>query len=191
MADTYKIDKDGSQFNILVTAEGLLSRFGHSPTIAVRDFDGEVRFDPAKPEESSLSMTINVDSLEVTSTDVSEKDRREIERNMKEDVLHAKAHSTVHYETSRVQATKVTEGWYRLDLNGKLELRGVSRNQPLSAQLRMSNGELKGSGEFKLKQSHYGIKQYKAVGGTLKVKDEVKLSFDIVARKERGDADAA
>jgi hypothetical protein len=42
---------------------------------------------------------------------------------------------------------------------------------------------LRAFGEFALRQSDYGIKPPSAVGGGLKVKDEVKFTFDIVARK--------
>ncbi len=48
---------------------------GHSPTIAIRDFTGEVNFDPAAPEQASLRMQIRADSLEVTD-DISGKDRQ-------------------------------------------------------------------------------------------------------------------
>ena len=43
---------------------------------------------------------------------------------------------------------------------------------------------LRAFGEFSLRQSDYGIKPVSAVGGGLKVKDEVKFTFDIVARKQ-------
>ena len=187
MGDTYRIDKDGSQFTIHVTAEGLLSKFGHDPIIAIRDFEGEVHFDPVAPEDSSLSMTIRVESLEVTSTNIVDKDRREIEQNMKKDVLRANVHSSVRYETLGVSAAKLADDRYRLNLDGELELRGVTRNQALSAQLTVSDDQIKGSGEFKLKQSNFGIKQYKALGGALKVKDEVTISFNILARKGGSD----
>jgi hypothetical protein len=38
-------------------------------------------------------------------------------------------------------------------------------------------------GEFSLRQTAYAIKLVSVAGGTLKLKDELKCSFDIVARK--------
>ena len=38
------------------------------------------------------------------------------------------------------------------------------------------------SGQFVVRQSDYGIKPVSIAGGTLKLKDEIELSFDIVAR---------
>jgi len=39
-------------------------------------------------------------------------------------------------------------------------------------------------GEFTIRQSDYNIKPISAIGGGLKVKDELKFSFDIVGRKQ-------
>ena len=43
---------------------------------------------------------------------------------------------------------------------------------------------LRASGEFTVRQTDYGIKPVSVAGGALKVKDELKFSFDIVARKQ-------
>jgi hypothetical protein len=43
---------------------------------------------------------------------------------------------------------------------------------------------LRANGEFPLLQSNFNIKPVTAVGGTIKLKDELKCSFDIVAHKE-------
>jgi hypothetical protein len=43
---------------------------------------------------------------------------------------------------------------------------------------------LRASGEFTLIQSDFGVKPISVAGGALKVKDELKLSFEMVARKQ-------
>jgi hypothetical protein len=43
---------------------------------------------------------------------------------------------------------------------------------------------LRASGEFTLSQSVYNIKPVSVAGGALKIKDELKFSFEIVARKQ-------
>jgi hypothetical protein len=48
---TYRLDPRSSRFTIRVTAGGLLSAFGHNPLIGVRDFSGEVQFDPDFPQQ--------------------------------------------------------------------------------------------------------------------------------------------
>ena len=42
----YVTDPRASQFTVQVFSGGLLSAFGHSPTIAIRDFSGEAQVNP-------------------------------------------------------------------------------------------------------------------------------------------------
>jgi hypothetical protein len=41
------------------------------------------------------------------------------------------------------------------------------------------------SGGFPLRQSDYGIQPFSFVGGALRLKDEIKFSFELVARKQK------
>jgi hypothetical protein len=43
---------------------------------------------------------------------------------------------------------------------------------------------LRASGDFSLSQSDYAIKPVSVAGGALKVKDELKFDFEIVARRQ-------
>ncbi len=45
MTARYRLDPGQSRFTVQAFATGLLSFLGHSPTFAVRDFAGAVRFD--------------------------------------------------------------------------------------------------------------------------------------------------
>jgi hypothetical protein len=42
---------------------------------------------------------------------------------------------------------------------------------------------LRASGSFSVKQTDFDMELVSALGGAIRVKDEVKFSFDIVARK--------
>jgi polyisoprenoid-binding protein YceI len=88
------------------------------------------------------------------------------------------------YECSRLSASKIAEGQYQVALDGDLTLHGVTRNQPVSARVTVNAETLVAFGDFSLHQSDYEIKLVSALGGALKVKDEVKGSFNIVARKD-------
>ena len=57
-----------------VFAGGLLSAFGHSPTIAIRDFSGDAQVNPDDIQHSSLKITIKAESLAVRD-DISDKDQ--------------------------------------------------------------------------------------------------------------------
>jgi hypothetical protein len=69
-------------------------------------------------------------------------------------------------------------------LDGELTLHGVARTQPVSARVSVNGDVLRAMGDFSVRQSDYEIRPVSAVGGTIKLKDELKLSFDISARKQ-------
>ena len=47
----------------------------------------------------------------------------------------------------------------------------------------MKGETLRAAGEFSIRQSDYEIRPVSAAGGTVKLKDELKLALDIMARK--------
>jgi len=179
----YIIETKGSTFTVKAFAAGLLSALGHNPTIALPDFEGEIFLNPDAVEQSSLRMVIHSASLTVTD-DISEKDREEINRRMHEEVLESDSFPDVVYECSRGSASKTGEGQYWVALNGDLTLHGVKRSQPVSARVSLNGDILRATGDFSVRQSDYEIRAVSALGGTVKLKDEIKLSFNISARKQ-------
>jgi polyisoprenoid-binding protein YceI len=179
----YEIVSRSGTFTVRAFAAGLLSSFGHNPTITIPDFKGEVLLNPDTVEKSSLRMVIDSDSLVVTD-DVSEKDRQEINRRMHHEVLETDSFPQIVYESSGISASKIGEGQYWIAMRGMLTLRGVTRNQPVSARVLLIGDILRATGELSVRQSDYGIQPVSAAGGTIRVKDVLKLSFDISARKQ-------
>lgn len=178
----YFIETKGSTFTVRAFATGLLSAFAHSPTIAIPDFEGEIVLNPDAPEPSSLRMVIRSASLTVTG-DVNDKDHQEIDRKMHEEVLESDSFPEIVYECSRASASKTGEGQYWVSLNGKLTLHGVTRYQPVSARVWLNGNTLRATGDFQVRLSDYEIRPVSAAGGTIRLKDELKLTFDISAHK--------
>ena len=105
----YAIDSRISRFTVRAFASGMLSAFGHSPTIAIRDFAGEAQFNPDRLESASLHVTVKAASLTVTD-DISDKDRREIEREMQDNVLESAKYPEIVYDCSRVSVNNPENG---------------------------------------------------------------------------------
>lgn len=179
----YTIDPTKSRFTVRAFAGGLLSGFGHNPVIGIRDFSGEVNFAPEAITEASVGISITADSLEVQN-DVSDKDRAEITRTMKEQVLEAGRYPAIAFESRQVSGMKLGDALYVLKLEGDLFLHGVTKRQRISAQVVPGENSVRAYGEFTVKQTEFNIKLVSVAGGTLKVKDELKLSFDITAGKD-------
>jgi polyisoprenoid-binding protein YceI len=181
--EVYAIDPGISRFTVRAFASGMFSAFGHNPTLAIRDFEGEARFSPEAIDEARLLIKIKAASLAVTDN-LSDKDRRELELTMNQDVLETSRYPEIIFESTKVSASRAGEGQFFVNLVGTLTLHGASNSQAVPAQIAITGDMLRAHGEFTVLQSSYGIKPVSVAGGALKVKDELKCSFDIVARKK-------
>lgn len=184
----YVLDSSASQFTVRVFSGGLLSAFGHSPTFSIRKFSGEAQVNPESVEQSSLKLTIQASSLAVKD-DVSEKDRSEMERAMRDEVLETASYPEIVYECSDIETTNnavtgAAEGQYSMTLNGDLTMHGVTRRQSVPARVMVDGDTVRAFGNFSILQTDYDLKLASVAGGALKVKDELKFSFNILARKK-------
>ena len=183
VGSAYVIDGRASRFTVRVSASGMLAAMGHNPTIGIREFSGEMSFNSERIEASSFLIVVKASSLGVQD-DVSDKDRREIERLMNQEVLETAKFPEIRYEASEISVTRISEMLCSAAINGELTLHGVTRRQPIGARLTLMGSMLRASGDFTLEQTDYNIKLISVGGGMLKVKDELKFSFEIVARRQ-------
>ena len=116
--------------------------------------------------------------------DSRDKDRREIERRMHEEVLETDGFPEISYECPKAtSAQKLADGVYSVVLKGELVMHGVERTQPVTARVTVKDDLLRAAGEFSIRLSDYEIRPVSAAGGTVKLRDELKFSFDLRARK--------
>jgi polyisoprenoid-binding protein YceI len=179
----YLIDAGISRFTLRAFATGMLSALGHSPTISISDFEGEIRMAAESFDGASLRLKIKADSLAVQDQ-ISDKDRREMESQMKEPILATSRFPEIVYECTSVSGSYSADAQSSVVLNGSLSLRGVTRRLSINARLITMGTLLRASGDFSINQSDYEIPPVSAVGGTLRIKDELKFTFDIAARKQ-------
>ncbi len=182
-ADRYVIDSRASRFTVQASATGLLARMGHNPIIGIRDFSGEMQFNPDKLEAGGFRLVIKSASLSVQN-DISDKDLREIERLMNQEVLETAKFPEIVYEATSISVTKMADMLCSATLNGKLTMHGVTRNQTIVVRVALLGSMLRASGDFTLDQTDYDIKLVSVAGGALKLKDELKFSFEMVARRQ-------
>lgn len=139
---------------------------------------------PGSFENALLKVVINANSLTL-SGEVKEKDRLEIERAMRDEVLEVEKYPEIVFSGTNISASRLAEGRYRARIIGVLTLHGVAlQNLWISAEATVKGDSLRAQGEFSLKQTDFGIKPFSAAAGTIKLKNELKFSFDIVAQKE-------
>ncbi len=177
----YEINQTLSRFKLKVYATGMLSAFGHSPTIVIRDFSGQATVPDDQNGTAAMEIVIKAASLSVAE-DVKESDRREIERAMLKDVLEVDTYPEIRFSSTEVSGAAPGVASFRARIKGTLALHGTTHPEEIEALVNIMGDRLTASGQFVVRQSDYGIKPVSIAGGTLRLKDEIDLSFDIVAR---------
>jgi polyisoprenoid-binding protein YceI len=180
----YAFDAKSSQFTVQAFAEGLAGIADHRPRFSVRDFFGELLFDKDNLNGGSLHLSAKIRSLEIMD-EVSKHDRQSIERVMFGEILHPEVFPEVRFTSSRVVCGAVEENRYRTDIGGTVSLHGVEQPQLIQAQLILSEGSLRAYGEFRLRQTDYGLSIASVAGGIVRIKDELKFVFFVVAREQK------
>ena len=180
----YSIAGAQSQLEIHVDKDGAFKAFGHDHLIATKEISGEAQFDAQKIEASSVRLQIATKSLTVVDPGESEKDRKDVQATlMGEKVLDVAKFSEITFTSSEISgAKKNAQGW-ELTISGKLKLHGVEKFVTFPLRVQTENATLRGEGEISILQSDYGITPVKVGGGTVKVKDKLKITFTVVATK--------
>ena len=89
-------------------------------------------------------------------------------------VLDAEKFPQIRFTSSRIEQTSPQH--YRV--SGILELHGVRKDLSFA----VAGGPQHYAGTTKLKQTDFGIQPFSAGGGTVRVKDEIELTFDIYSQ---------
>jgi polyisoprenoid-binding protein YceI len=179
----FQIDKTVSRFQVQAFATGLLSSFGHNPRIAIRDYEAEIQCVPDTFEKAYLKLTVQMSRMEVVD-EMKKSDQAKLEQEMYEKVLDVSHYPTAVYESKEIIVQKVADGRLNAGVNGELSFHGVTQPLTLQANVNVLGTLLRIGGDFTLRQSDYGIKPVSFAAGALRLKDELKFTFDLVARKQ-------
>jgi len=183
MAVRYRFDAALGRFTVQAFATGLLSALGHSPTFAVRDFAGAMGFEREEIGSMALELTARADSLDLLDN-VRDGDRREITDRMRRDVLGSSTYTEIAYRSEDVSSDPIAPGRFRVRIGGRLTLRGATHPHRVVAEVQVFGDGIRLLGECPLRLSDYGIRPVTALGGTIKLKDELKVSFDLAGHPE-------
>ena len=166
-AQRRSIDPHASSLTVHVSKAGVFSALGHDHEITAPITCGSV---DAKARQVELE--VHAAELKVRDAGISEKDRAEIQHTMLgPEVLDVQRYPTIAFRGTSVESTG-SGAW---TVRGNLALHGQTR--PVVVEVRENGGHYAGSSQFK--QTEFGITPVKAGGGAVRVKDEIRISFDI------------
>jgi polyisoprenoid-binding protein YceI len=166
----------------LVQREGFLKAFGHDHLISPSTFSGLVQYNGDELEKSLVMLVVETNSLAVFDPGESEKDRKDVGSTMLgEKVLDAARFPQIRFASSSVRSAVQKGDTTEIQLKGTLSLHGTAKTVTLPVRLQANGSSLRARGEISLLQSDYGITPIKVAGGMVRVKDKLKIVFDIVA----------
>jgi polyisoprenoid-binding protein YceI len=177
----YRIDASQSRFIVRAFSGGLLWFKGHDHFIRVGDFSGEIQLTPSLIAPASLELRVRADSLEVTRDVFTPPQKRIINKELREIVLETSKYPEIVFKSTDVTG-RFAASQYEAKIGGDLTLHGVTRHIVIPSQVTLDGGGLRARGEFTIKRGDYNVKATSALKGTIRVKDKLKFTFDIMAR---------
>jgi polyisoprenoid-binding protein YceI len=161
------IDASHSTMTVHVYKAGVLSALGHDHEITAPLAAGSVDIAARKVE-----LRVDAGALRVQDAKTSDKDRAEVQANMLgADVLNADAYKEIRFRST--SAAPAGQGVWKV--SGDLTIR--DHTHPVSMEVHAADGRFTGSCRVSI--ADFGIKPIRAGGGTVRVKDEIQIDFDI------------
>jgi polyisoprenoid-binding protein YceI len=180
LAVRYRIDPRKSRFMVHAARSGLAWFKGHSHDIAIREFSGEAELTPDVLNPASLRMTVRADSLEETGSVFTPQQKGIINKELDEIVLEVIKYPEITFKSTEVTGG-LKNGRFEVRIKGDMTLHGVTRQVEIPALVSIEGNTLHAIGEFELDRKEFNIKATNAFHGLVRVKHELKFTFDIVA----------
>ena len=169
-AQSRQISVEKSVLTVRVYKTGLFSAFAHDHEIHAPIQSGS--FDEQK---RAVEFKVKSADLKVIDPDVSQGDRDQVQATM----VGPKVLDTAQFAEIAFHSTSIEpKGPDRWSVQGELSLHG--QTHPVQVEVYGANGHYRGSTRFR--QTDFGMTPVSIAGGSIKVKDEVKIEFDIVGK---------
>jgi len=169
---TREMDVARSTLTVRVFKAGVFSAFGHNHEIRAPIASGS--FDE-NADTPSVELQVNASQLQAMDPDLSAKDRAEVQQTMLgSTVLDAAKFPQIRFRSLTVE--KAGAGKWRV--HGDLTVHGQTR--PVLVEVTGEAGHYRGSAA--VRQTDFGIQPVSAAGGTIKVKNEVRVEFEIFGK---------
>jgi len=163
----HDIDVEKSVLTIRVYKSGLFSAFAHDHEIRAPIQSGS--FDEQK---RTVEFKVQSAQLKVLDPDGSDNERSQVQNTMLgPKVLDPERFPEINFHSTAIDPA----GEGKWNVQGELALHG--QTHPVKVEVAGANGIYRGS--TRLRQTEFGITPVRIGGGSIKVKDEVQIEFEI------------
>lgn len=184
-ATTYTVVESKSSVRIHVGKSGAFSFAGHKHEVQA-PVSGAVIADSANLKASSVTLTFATAKMRVVAEGEPQGDAPKVEEAMHgPKVLDVPRFPEIRFKSKTVsgQALGGSSSSYELVLVGELSLRGVTKEITVPVKVTIAGRVLTATGEATILHDQFGMERVSAGGGTVKVKNEIDISFQIVAEQ--------
>ncbi|MBK7863889.1 MAG: YceI family protein [Archangiaceae bacterium] len=185
---SYELDAQKSEL-IGLTQPGGLPGAAHPHVVRATKVTGKIVYDAESPAGSSVHVSFPTAGLLNDESalrkregmkDMSDGSREAVGNNMREeDQLSPKLFPTISFDSTSIKGSGA-----KLEVTGKLSLRGVEKEISLPVEVTVKDGELLGTGTVVVKHSDFRFKPYSAAFGAVKNLDEITLKVRLVGREK-------
>jgi hypothetical protein len=187
----FHVDSSASWLRVLVYRGGLLRGFGHNHVVSHHGIEGTILVGQ-DPLQSELSLEFAVGDLAVDKPEqrslagpdfpgrIREKDIAGTRRNL----LGKKLLQEEQYPSIRIRSHGITGNMPEIGVEATVTVRGEEFTIVFPAQVDMSGDSIVASGQLELSHRDLGLKPFKAVLGTLRVRDMLILQYEITGVRE-------
>jgi hypothetical protein len=168
-AENRAIDLQQSTLTVLVYKSGLFSAFAHDHVIKAPIAAGSISNGP----QPGIEVAVRSADLRVLDPQLSPERRADVQaRMLSADVLDVTRFPDITFTSAAIEPA----GSDRWNVSGRLTLHGQTRI--INFSVVQVNGRYRG--EVAIRQRDFGIEPVRIAAGAVKIKDEVKVQFDIV-----------
>jgi polyisoprenoid-binding protein YceI len=152
----------------MVFKSGLFSAFAHDHTIEAQGLQGEAE----TTNNPRIELRVETNKLRVLDPQLSADKRAEVQQTMEgPKVLDISKFPQIIFQSTVIKPLSANS-W---TVTGQLTLHG--RTQPVTLTVEQQMGRYRG--RTSIRQRDFGIEPVSLFGGTVKVKDEVRIEFDL------------
>jgi polyisoprenoid-binding protein YceI len=179
----YAVDGARSTVRIHVGKSGAFSFAGHRHQVEA-PVAGTIRADPAALEASAVELRFASAGLRVRPEGEPAGDAPRVQEVMQgPKVLEVARFPEIRFVSKAVRGRAAGGSAYDLTLVGDLTLRDVTRELTVPVRVALEGDALSATGRAVLRHDQFGLKPVSAAGGTVKVANELRVEFTIVAAR--------
>ena len=184
--DVAFLSNKGVLFVQVYKASTLASVLSHDHAIQAVGWSGKATWDSEDYSACNISIAVPVNNLQVDNPNIrelagiegtiSESMRKDVKKHMLSDVqLDAETYPMITFQSTGCEGSGSA-----MTLKGNFTMHGTTNAISVPVTVSDKDG-LSLTGSFQVKTTDYGIEPYSAMFGAVGNKDEMKITFDLVA----------